>query len=224
MKTPLLIVNFKAYTEAVGPQSLKLARTCERVSWDTGKAVAIAPTMPDLALSAKEVRIPVLAQHCDNLPAGSFTGWIPAEAIKAVGAAGAILNHAERRMEVSDLEALIRRCESFGLETVVCADNLLVAKACAALGPAFVAIEPPELIGGNVSVTTAEPQVVLDTVDAIRKVNPDVMILCGAGVKTGEDVAMALELGTQGVLLSSGVVKAKKPKEALEDLLSGFSR
>lgn len=224
MKTPLMIINFKAYREALGREGLKLARLCEKASWNTGRALAIAPSMADLALISQQVKIPVLAQHCNNLPAGNFTGWVPVEAVRAVGATGTILNHSERRLELSDLEALISKCETFGLETVVCADNLRVAKACAALGPTFVAIEPPELVGGIVSVTTAEPEIILQTVEAIAQVNPDVQVLCGAGVKTSEDVAKALELGTQGVLLSSGVVKARKPGDALESLLSGLGR
>ncbi|MFQ5838280.1 MAG: triose-phosphate isomerase [Thermoplasmata archaeon] len=222
METPLLIINFKAYGEALGQDAVRLARLCEELSQDTGKAVAVAPAMTHLALIAREVEVPVLAQHCDNLEAGSFTGWVPVEAVKAAGAAGTLLNHAERRLQLSDLEALVRRCGALGLETVVCADNLPVARACAALGPDFVAIEPPELIGGDVSVTTAEPQVILDAVEAVNGVSRDVGILCGAGVKTGRDVSKALELGTQGVLLSSGVVKATSPKEALADLLSGL--
>ncbi len=222
MKTPLLIVNFKAYREALGHEALRLARLCEKLSWETGKAIAIAPSVADLAWIVDQVKIPVLAQHCDNLPAGSFTGWLPPEAVKAAGAVGTILNHAERRLELSDLEALVGKCEVFRLETVVCADNLPVAKACAVLGPKFIAIEPPELIGGDVSVTSAKPEVIQGAVEAIHQVGPGVEVLCGAGVKTGKDVAKALELGTQGVLLSSGIVKAKKPQEALEDLLSGL--
>ncbi len=222
MKTPLLIVNFKAYREALGREGLKLARLCQEASWEMSKSVAVAPSMVDLASIAQQTKIPVLAQHCNNLPAGSFTGWVPVEALKASGASGTILNHSERRLELSDLEALIRKCESFDLETVVCADNLFVARACAALNPTFVAVEPPELIGGDISVTAAKPEVVSGTVEAIADVNKDVKVLCGAGVKTGEDVAKALELGTEGVLLSSGIVKAKSPKQALEDLLSGL--
>lgn len=223
MKTPLLIVNFKAYREALGHEALRLARLCEKLSWETGKAVAIAPSMADLGWIADQVKIPVLAQHCDNLPAGSFTGWLPPEAVKAAGAVGTILNHAERRLELSDLEALIAKCEVFGLETVVCADNLPVAKACAVLEPTFIAIEPPELIGGDVSVTSAKPEVIEESVKAIHQVGPEVEVLCGAGVRTGEDVAKALELGSHGVLLSSGVIKAKKPQEVLADLLAGLS-
>jgi triosephosphate isomerase len=47
-----------------------------------------------------------------------------------------------------------------------------------------------------------------------------VPVLCGAGVKTGKDVRRALELGAKGVLLASGVVKAKDPRKALQDLVS----
>jgi len=53
-------------------------------------------------------------------------------------------------------------------------------------------------------------------------VNPRVEVLCGAGVKTGKDVARAIELGTSGVLLASGVVLAKDPAKALLDLAKGL--
>jgi len=56
----------------------------------------------------------------------------------------------------------------------------------------------------------------------IKKINPKVKVLCGAGVKTGEDVKKALELGTEGVLLASGVVKAENPEKVLRDLISGI--
>jgi len=47
-----------------------------------------------------------------------------------------------------------------------------------------------------------------------------VSVLCGAGVKTGSDVYTALQLGADGVLLASGVVKSKDPRATLEDLIS----
>ncbi len=52
--------------------------------------------------------------------------------------------------------------------------------------------------------------------------NHKVRVLCGAGVKTGKDVAAALSLGAEGVLLASGVVKAKDPYSVLRDLVSGL--
>jgi len=38
-------------------------------------------------------------------------------------------------------------------------------------------------------------------------------------VKTGDDVWNALDLGADGVLLASGVVKSKDPKASLLDLI-----
>jgi len=103
--------------------------------------------------------------------------------------------------------------------TVVCAENVQSAVQVAEFRPDYVAVEPPELIGGNVSVTTANPAIIEKTVEAVKKVNGSISVLCGAGVKTGEDVKAAIDLGTSGVLLASGVVKAKDPKAALLDLV-----
>ena len=47
-------------------------------------------------------------------------------------------------------------------------------------------------------------------------------VLCGAGVKNGKDVAKALELGSDGVLLASGIVKAKDKEKVIRDLASGL--
>ncbi|MFQ5552686.1 MAG: triose-phosphate isomerase [Thermoplasmata archaeon] len=224
MKTPLLILNFKAYPEAVGPRALELAEVAEEQSQETGKAVAVAPFSGDLARVADRVAIPVLGQHCDDVPGGSQTGWIPPEAMQAAGAIGTLLNHAERPLPEPTLRAAVRRCQTLGLETVVCAHDPAAAKLGAAIGPTFLAVEPPELIGGEVSVTTANPQIVQRTVEEVGSIDPAVRVLCGAGIKTGEDVRKALELGTEGVLLSSGVVKAPAPRRALAELLAGLEK
>ncbi len=222
MRTPIIVVNLKAYPEALGPKALALARTCAEVMEKTGASIAIAPAAPDLARVAHETRIPVLAQHVDAIEAGARTGWLPPEAALAAGAAGTLLNHSERTLPLEDMEVVIPRCETLGLEVVCCADDVAEAEAVARFFPDYVAIEPPELIGGNVSVTSAKPETVAGAVEKIHAVNPKIGVLCGAGVKTGKDVSMALELGTVGVLLASGVVKAKDPKRALIDLARGL--
>jgi len=222
MRTPVILVNLKAYPEALGRKALALAKACAEVAEKTGASIAIAPPAPDLARVAHEVRIPVLAQHVDAVEAGARTGWVPPEAALAAGAAGTLLNHSERSVPLDDLEALIPRCTKLGLEAVCCADDLAEAEAVTRFFPDYVAIEPPELIGGDISVTSAKPEIVAGAVERIRAVNPKVEVLCGAGVKTAKDVAMAIELGTVGVLLASGVVKAKDPRKALMDLAKGL--
>ena len=106
-----------------------------------------------------------------------------------------------------------------GFHVCACAADIHEARALAALEPGFVAVEPPELIGGETSVTSADPGIVSGTAQAVREVSTSVGILCGAGVKTGGDVAKAIELGTSGVLLASGVTKSEDPKSSLIDLV-----
>ncbi len=222
MRTPAIVVNFKAYPEAMGPKALAVAKIAAEIANRTGASIVVAPAATDVARIAHEVRIPVFAQHVDAVEAGARTGWLPPEAALEAGAAGTLLNHSERKIPMKNLQAIIPRCEALGLEVVGCADDLAEAESIARLGPEYVAIEPPELIGGDVSVTRAKPEVVSGAVARIRKVNPRVEVLCGAGVRTAKDVARAIELGTVGVLLASGVVKAKDPKKALADLARGL--
>jgi triosephosphate isomerase len=222
MKLPVVIVNFKTYEEVLGQSGLTLARTCEQVSNETGKSIAIAPQNVDLALTCRVVNMPVLAQHVDNAGTGSFTGYIPPQAVKAVGAIGTLINHSEHKIPHKDVKVIIEKSKNMGLTTVVCADDLEEAKVLATFKPDFLAVEPPELIGGEISVTSAKPEIVSNSVKAIKAIDENIGVLCGAGVKNGEDVRKALELGTVGVLLASGVVKARDPRKALLNLAEGL--
>jgi triosephosphate isomerase len=220
----VIIVNFKTYLESSGARAVALARICESVADETGVAIVIAPPMPDLASVVAAVTIPVFSQHADDLKPGNTTGHVALENVLASGARGTLLNHSERRLRISDISSLIEKAKRDGLSTVVCTNDLRVTRACAVLEPDFVAIEPPELIGGDVSVTTANPEIVGESVRVAKNAFPGVKVLCGAGVKTGEDAAKAIELGTNGVLLASGVVKASDPKRVLLDLAAGVQR
>lgn len=220
----VIVVNFKTYTESSGAKALSLARVCQSVAQETGVKVIVAPPMPDLALVAGAVDIPVFSQHIDDVKAGSTTGHVAIENVLASGAKGTLLNHSERRLRISEIAAIVSKARHAKLSTIVCTNDLAVTRACAALEPEFVAIEPPELIGGDISVTSANPDIVSESVRVAKAAFPGVRVLCGAGVKTGDDVAKAIELGTDGVLLASGVTKASDPRSVLLDLASGLSR
>jgi triosephosphate isomerase (TIM) len=221
---PRILVNAKAYPEVTGADGcLALARACAAAA---PGSIALAPPLAELAGLARrpDLGIPIFAQHCDPREPGAATGWITAEALRAAGAMGAIVNHAEHKVQHADVAAIVRRLHAVGLSSLVCADSLAEARALAAFQPTMLAVEPPELIGGDVSVTSADPAIVRDAADAVRRIAPDTLVLCGAGVKTGADVAAALGLGACGVLLASGVVKAKDPTAALKDLAAGLSK
>ena len=213
----MIVVNFKTYPV----DALALAKICEEVARRSGKKIFVCPQIADLWI-AHEVNLPVFAQHVDAVECGQTTGWITVESIKKIGCAGTLLNHSEKRMNLADMDIVIEKCRKLGLSTIVCSNNVSVSAATATLKPDYIAIEPPELIGGEVSVTTANPKIISDTVVEIKRIDYTIKVLCGAGVKKGKDVAKAYALGCEGVLVASGVTKAKNPMAALEDLVSGL--
>jgi len=216
---PAIIVNFKAYTEVEKDGALALAKACESVSKETGVIISVCPPTVDLSHVARSVSIPVLSQNVDPRAAGSATGWMTPTMVKGCGAVGTLINHSEHKIPKNQIGECVDLSKGIELVTVVCADNVQSAVQAAEFRPDFIAVEPPELIGGNVSVTTANPQIIEKTVEAVKAVNGSISVLCGAGVKTGEDVKKAIDLGTSGVLLASGVVKAKDPRAVLLDLV-----
>lgn len=224
MDLPVIILNCKTYSQVDGVGSLDLARICQKVEKETGASIAICPPQVELSRIASEVDIPVIAQNVDIWDGSVKTGGVTLTEIKAAGAKGLLINHSESRRLIADIESLISKSKELDLLTVVCSNNVNTSRGAAALGPDFVAMEPPELIGGDISVTSADPGIVKVTVEEVRKIDPHVRVLTGAGVKTKEDVRMALELGTEGVLLASGVVKSKDPEGVLLSLAEGLLR
>jgi len=217
LRTPMIIVNFKTYLEATGRKAVDLAKKAEKVSHETKVSVGVAPQFADIAAVAEAVAIPVLAQHVDPIKPGGYTGHVLAESVKEAGAVGTLINHSERQLKLSDIDQIINIMHENGLTSVVCANNPRISAAVATLKPDIIAIEPPELIGTGIPVSKAQPEVITGTIDLVRKINSDVIILCGAGISHGEDVAAALKLGTQGVLVASGIVKAKDPYAVLRE-------
>ena len=222
MRTPCLVINFKAFKEGTGKSAIKIAKEAEKISNNLNVCIAISPNFLDLKEIAKKVSILTFAQHMDAVEEGAFTGHVTAYQIKEAGGGGVIINHSEKRIELDDIEDSIEIAKKYELTTIVCANEIEVAKAIAVLNPDFIALEPPELIGGNISVSQAQPEVITNLVNEVKKYNSKVRLLVGAGVKTKDDVKKAIELGTDGVILASGVVKAKDVSKAIEDLASGL--
>lgn len=218
MSGTLVVVNFKTYQTAHGGSAEELARVMANVKTDARLVAAVSPF--DLsAVVGVAPNLEVWCQHLDPIVFGSNTGWLhPSTAIER-GATGTLINHAEHKVSPEHVAMLLEQVPS-DFTVCACAADIEEAAGLAAMGPTFVAVEPPELIGGVVSVTSADPGIVSGAAEVIRGASDSVGILCGAGVKTGADVSKAIELGASGVLLASGVTKSTDPQAALEDLLS----
>ena len=222
LKTPTIVLNVKTYSQATGNSALEIAKVMDKISEESGVSMAIAVQATDITLCSKEINIPVFAEHIDPITPGSHTGWTLPEAVKAAGAVGTLINHSEHRLILADIDTCITRAKELDLDHIVCTNNVLTSKAAGAFSPNFIAVEPPELIGGDISVTSADPEIVSNSVAAVKDINKNVSVLCGAGVKNGGDVAKSIELGAGGVLLASGIVKAKDKESVVRDLISGL--
>lgn len=218
MQLPVIIVNFKIYQEAVGDRAIELAKIHEKVARESGVSIAVAVSAMDLRAVCEAVEIPVFAQHIDPVVFGSGTGKILPELVKECGAYGTLLNHAEYQLSQDVLEKSIARAKGLGLFTIVCSATAEEAERVKAFAPDLIAVEPPELIGGDVSVSKADPGIIRKSVELVDRGR----VLVGAGVKDGEDVRLAVEMGASGVLLASGVTKAADPYAVLLDLVSGI--
>jgi triosephosphate isomerase len=215
LQTPGIIVNFKTYLESTGKRAIELAKQAERASKETGANIIVVPQFADLAKVAEAVEIPVFAQHIDPIKPGTSTGHILVESMMEAGAVGTLINHSEMQLKLADVDAVVRLTREKKLISCVCTSNPSISAAVAYLNPDIISIEPPELIGTGIAVSQAQPEAVTNTIRLVRKVNDEAVILCGAGISRGEDVSVALKLGTHGVLVASGIVKAKDPYSVL---------
>ncbi|MBU0667413.1 MAG: triose-phosphate isomerase [Nanoarchaeota archaeon] len=222
MRTPVIIINFKTYSQGTGKKAVELAKICEKVAHETGINIVLAVSEVDIYRVSSAVDIPVFSERMDPITQGAHTGRNLPEALIENGAKGTLINHSEDRYRIDFLLESIERARELQMTTVVCANDPITAKAVAAFKPDFIAIEPPELIGGDISVSTAQPEIITNAIEEVKKV-ADIPVLCGAGIKNGEDVRIATKLGAKGILVASGIVKAENPEEALRDLAAGFN-
>lgn len=215
----MFIINCKNYEEIAGEKIIKLAKIAEKISKKYKIKIAIAPPHHLIPLITK-FGIIVLAQHLDDKKVGSTTGFMIPEIIKKSKIDGSIINHSEHRITESEIKNLVKRLKKLKLKTVVCVKNVSEAKKYAKINPTFIAIEPPELIGTGRAISTEKPQLITNSINAVQSAKNSTKLLCGAGIVSAEDVSRAVELGSKGILVASGVIKAKN----WERILSDFSR
>jgi triosephosphate isomerase (TIM) len=183
----------------------------------------VAPPPPSLSLVAQNLDIPVFCQHLDDMQAGQSTGFFIPELARSFGASGSILNHSEHRLEYQTIRSLVQTLRKLDMVSVVCARTPDEAAELARLNPNFIAIEPPELIGSGKAVSKENPKVILDTVKLVSANSESTRVICGAGIVDKSDVRSAVDLGVIGILVASGIVKAKSWYEKILELGSGLS-
>ena len=218
----MIIINLKSYSEVAGGAAVEIARMASDISSEFGIPIIIAPSHYDINACSKHAT--VYAQHVDALEADRNTGYLPIKLAKLAGAKGSLLNHSEHRIGEEEIEKAIMMAKKEKMKIVLCAKDHKEAGRLARHNPYAIAVEPPELIAGDISVSKAKPEVIMRSVEEIRKVNPRVRLLVGAGIKNSDDVRKSLELGAKGILIASGVVFAKNKRSAMLDMIRGFQK
>lgn len=218
MKRPL-IINFKNYEEVSADRAINLAESARQVAEELRIEIVVAPPQPALALIAKKIQIPVICQHLDNEKMGPSTGFVVPEIARSYGAIGSLINHSEHRIEMSSIASLVERMRKLGMVSIVCAQEPHEVVEISILQPDFIAIEPPELIGSGRAVSKENPAIITKSIQGAGSRSS---IICGAGITDKDDVAKAMELGSQGILVASGIVKATSWEKKIAELASGM--
>ena len=215
IKPPFFEIGPKAYL--YGEEMLRLAKVIDRVAGKYDVQVIVTPQYTDIPLLAQNTEnILVFAQHMDPLPVGRGLGSVLPEAIKAAGAVGVMLNHAEKPISLSAIAGAIRRADEVGLATIVCADTISEVAAIAQLAPNIIVAEPNELIGTG---KTSDNSYVTETIRIVQNINQDILVLQGAGISNGQDVYNMIMSGAQATGSTSGIIKAPDPDAMVEEML-----
>ena len=202
---------------------MELSKVSEQVSNDTGVDIIISPPQPALSQVCATVKTPVLSQHVDFSKPGSTTGFMVPEIVKSYGAVGSLINHSEHRIDsIDSIRELVSILKNLQMVSIVCVRTPEEAGTIANFNPDFIAIEPPELIGSGKAVSNENPSIVTKSISAVVERSDSSKVICGAGIVDKADVESALRLGAKGVLVASGIIKAKSWYDKIHELASGF--
>lgn len=214
-----LVINFKNYSDASGAKTIELAQAAQQVAKKLNVEIVLAPPQASVALVAKSVDLPVVCQHVDDANEGSTTGFIVPEIARMYGASGSLINHSEHRVDIQVIKNLVMRLRALSMTSIVCAHTPDEVAEIAAFSPDFIAIEPPELIGSGRAVSKENPAIITNSIKAAGGRSK---VICGAGITDKGDVSKAMELGSQGILVASGVVKAASWPDKISELAQGM--
>ena len=201
----MFVINCKNYEEVSGDKIIKFVKTAEKVSKKYKVKIAIAP--PQHLIGGIKSSIPILAQHVDDYKVGSTTGFIIPELLKKSKVTGSLINHSEHRISSKEIQKLILKLKELKMTSILCVKDVAEVKKYVKLNPDYIAIEPPELIGSGKAVSKEKPELIAKAASTIKSAKNNTKLLCGAGIVSGEDVTKAIELGSKGILVASGIIK-----------------
>lgn len=221
MKGPI-IINCKNYLEIAGKRIFKLAEIAQDISQKYKIEIMIAPPQNSLLYLSQFIKLPLICQHIDNEKIGPTTGFIIPELAKSYGASGSLINHSEHKIEHASIQNIIKRLRQLNMFSIVCASSSREVGDLSRFNPDMIAIEPPDLIGTGKAVSKVNPSIITESIKEARIYSKNVKVICGAGIVDKTDIQSAINLGSEGILLASGLIKSESWKDKLIELSEGF--
>lgn len=213
---PTVVVNFKSNQRGCGDNAVHLARALDNVQRQIPHVQIVVAVQPqDIYRVSQETNLVVFAQHVDPISFGNYSGHICPEAIKEAGAHGTLLNHPEKRLPKEVCRETVQICQRIGLMVLACASSVEEVLQVEEYHPDYIGLECVSLIGTPSSLFDVCPGIVDEAI-----AQSQTPILFGAGIKTSFDVQRILARGGSGVMVSSAILKASDPAEALCALLN----
>ena len=218
LEPPFFEIGPKNYL--FGDDILDLARIADEAAEKYSVRVIFTSPYANIERVAGSVKhLKVFAPHMDDIPVGRGLACVLPESLKAVGAAGVLLNHSECPLPLSTLIRTIQRARELDMLAMVCADSMPETRAVAQLSPDLMITEPADLIGTAQAVDISYVSAVMD---AVKDINPDIGILVGGGVNSGTDVYNIIMAGADATGSSSGIIKAGDPEAMVREMLAAL--
>ena len=220
IKAPFFEIGPKSYL--YGQDVIDLAIAADKASEKYGVDIIFTTPIVEIArVKAATKHIHVFAPHMDPIYPGRGLADVPPESLVAAGAEGVMLNHVEKPLGLHVLKQTIERADEVGLTTIVCTDSCMEAAMVAKLKPNIIVAEPSELIGTGVS---CGPEYVAAATNAVKDVDPEILVLTAAGIANGEDVYNTIIAGADATGSSSGVAKAADRAAMVDEMIAAVRK
>jgi triosephosphate isomerase len=220
IRAPFFEVGVKNYI--YGDKVLEMARFLDSMSEKHDVDILyIVPYTEIRRVSESTRNLIVIAPYMDTLRPGRGIADVLPEAIKSAGAHGVLMNHCERPMTLSAIKKTIDRANELDLLSFACADTVVEAKALAILNPDIINPEPTDLIGsGNAS----DLSYVKEVIEAIKAMNPAILVEQAAGITRGQQVYDFIRAGSDGAGAGSGIFLSPDPRATADEMIGSVRR
>lgn len=218
IKTPYFGVNPKSYI--YGDDVIDLAIGCDKLAQKYDVDIFFTAQLIDLPDVIRHTkRLIITAQAMDPIVAGRGMGKILPDALKNAKVMAVTLNHCENPLTVSQLTRAIEIADKMGFITQVCANSLMDAKAIAQMAPNIIICEQDNSIASSM---IADENYMRESTQAIKDINPEILVTQAGSVNSAMDVYNILSRGSDGTGGTSNIMLAADRVKKVEEMLQGL--